>query len=81
MNASSAAVHLGVLVANGVQLDHYNLSVHFLAVDNFFDCGLVDGEHSVLDAFLQKHLLFIGVTRILGRVQREVLIGPSDRDC
>ena len=32
VDASSAAVHLGVLVANDVKLDDYNLGVFFLAV-------------------------------------------------
>ena len=81
VDASSAAVHLRVLVANGLQLDDHNLGVHFMAVSVLNDCFLADGEHSVLDAFLQEHLLFIRVAGIFDRVQNKVLAGAFNRDC
>ena len=80
VNASSAAVHLGVLVANGVQLDDYNIGVHFLALNNLLDCDLVDIEHSVLDAFLHEHLLLVREAGVFIGVQREELVGTSDGD-
>ena len=78
--ASSTAAHLGVLVAHGVQSDDRDLGVHFLAVHDLLECHPVHGEHSVLDAFLQEHLLLIRVARVLRGVQEEELLGASDRD-
>ena len=80
VDASSAAVHLGVLVANGIWFDDYDLGVHFLAVFDLLDCLRVDGEHSVLNAFLQEHFLLDRVAGIFGRVQVEELVGASNRN-
>ena len=80
LNASSAAVHLGILVAYGIQLNHFNNGVHFLVLCNLLDYHLVDSQHSVLDAFLQEHLLLIGVAGILLRVQKEELIRAFNCD-
>ena len=60
VNASSQAVHLRVLVADGFHFDYYDICVHYLAVYNLLDSHTVEGEHSILDTFLQEHFLFIG---------------------
>ena len=80
MNPSSAAVHFGVLVADGIEVDDYDLGGHFFVVHNSLVCHLIDREHFVLDAFLQEHFLFLRIAGILIRVQREELVGAVDRD-
>ena len=78
VNASSAAIHLGVHVANGIQLDHCDHDVHFFAIYDLFDSRLIDSMHSVLNAFLQEYFLFVRIAGILVRVQGEILIGAPN---
>ena len=80
VDASSAAVHLGVLVTDDIQFDQCNLDIFYLVFLILLNCTIIDSEDSVLNTLLQQYLLFIRVAGILTRVQREVLVRASNYD-
>lgn len=89
LEASDAAVEVGVLVTNSRQSDHYNLLGNRGIWLNIIDAvthapelllllDVLDADHFVLDAFLEKHLGFWGVAGVLVGIKGEELIWARD---
>ena len=65
IDCSGAAMHGGVLITDGGELDHYHIDI-LVYVATFLDnCDLVNIVYSVAYAFLHEHLFFMRVARIL----------------